>query len=85
MPGGQDMPGAVLALRLPGGEGCSGLSLSLEPRRGWEEAHAAGVATGQDGGADKGAVLLPGSSPCSEAALPPLGKGGALQPGWRGL
>lgn len=44
-------------------------------RRGWEEAHAAGVATGQDGGADKGAVLLPGPSLCSEAARPPLGKG----------
>lgn len=43
--------------------------------RSREEAHAAGVATGQDGGADKGAVLLPGPSLCSEAARPPLGKG----------
>lgn len=58
-----------------GGEGCLGLSLPPEPRWGWEEAHAAGVATGQDGGADQGAVLLPGPSPCSEAALPLLGKG----------
>lgn len=57
------------------GEGCLGLSVPPEPRRGWEEAHAAGVATGQDGGADKGAVLLPGPSPCSEAALPRLRKG----------
>lgn len=56
-----------------GAGGCSGLS--LPPGRGWEEAHAAGAATGQDGGADKGTVLLPGSSPCSEAALPPLGRG----------
>lgn len=53
------------------GEGWSGLSPPPEPRQGWEEAHAAGAATGQDGGADKGAVLLPGS----EAAPPPLGKG----------
>lgn len=45
--------------------------------RGWEqeEAHAAGAAAGQDGGADKGAVLLPGPSLCLEAALPPLGQG----------
>lgn len=42
-----------------GGEGCLGLSLPPEPRRGWEEAHAAGLASGQDGGADEGAVLLP--------------------------
>lgn len=46
-----------------------------QSRGGWEEAHAAGVATGQDGGADKGAVLPPGPSPCLEAALPPLGTG----------
>lgn len=50
-------------------------SLPPELRQGWEEAHAAGVATGQDGGADKGAVLLPGPSPCLEAALPPSGRG----------
>lgn len=48
------------------------MGLSVPPERGWEEAHAAGVATGQDGGADKGAVLLPGPSPCLQAALPPL-------------